>query len=441
MAITHLSVTSIATSVPLSIENTDDEIRANLDRMMIDYVIIESGLNPRFRELAKDAGIVIVKANSSSSMTGECEYSTLASGQYGEVEFTQPEGIALLLQTSGTTALPKIVPLTQAVCVATFGMDRLDVELTPNDRSLNVMPLNHIQGLNVEFLGPMLNGASVVLADFDPRSFLDLVDHFKPTFFTLVPSMHQAVIDSSHSSPAVRTSQHLRFVRSSSSTLHAPLRSQLQAFYGIFVNEGYGSSETGNMTDFGVDPNNYRVGSVGRRCHAGVVVMDDQGRELSDGEIGEICTRGATVFQGYENDQVANAEAFRDGWYRTGDLGYFDDDDYLFLTGRARESIGRGGESISPLEVDAVLLTHNDVVQAASFGVPHAQLGQEIWAAVVLRTGSAREPEALRSFASRSLSFAKVPKRIFILTELPINGTGKIMRSELTRELSSPQDR
>lgn len=440
MAVTHLSVTSVATSAPLSIEITDDEIRASLDRMKIDYVIIEGGLDPRFRELANDAGIVIVEASSSGNMTGVCEFRTSASGQNGEVEHAQPDDIALLLQTSGTTALPKIVPLTQAVNVATFGMDRLDVELTPNDRSLDVMPLNHIQGLNVELLGPLLNGASVVLADFNPRSFLDLVDRYKPTFFTLVPSMHQAVIDASHSSPAARTSQHLRFVRSSSSTLHAPLRSQLQAFYGIFVNEGYGSSETGNMTDFGVDPNNYRVGSVGRRCHAGVVVMDEQGRELPSGEKGEICARGATVFQGYENDQAANAEAFRDGWYRTGDLGYFDNDDYLFLTGRARESIGRGGESISPLEVDAVLLAHDDVVQAASFGVPHAQLGQEIWAAVVLKPGSNWEPDVLRSFASRSLSFAKVPKRIFIVTELPVNGTGKIMRSELTREFSTLQE-
>jgi acyl-CoA synthetase (AMP-forming)/AMP-acid ligase II len=393
-------------------------------------------MDQRFHDLAKSVRAKVIEVAPIGGQTGMCEFSSTGSVQTAKVELARPEDIALLLQTSGTTAVPKIVPLTHAICVETFIRDRIDVALTPSDRSLDTMPLHHIQGLNVELLGPLLSGASVVLADFDPGTFLGLVDRYRPTFFTLVPSMHQAVIETTDSKPSARTKQHLRFVRSSSATLHAPLRSQIEAFYGVYVNEGYGSSETGNMADFGVNPDDYRVGSVGKRCHPDVVVMDMEGNELPTGQVGEICSRGLTVIEGYENDPIVNAEAFRDGWYRTGDLGYFDEDDYLFLTGRVGESIGRGGESISPQEVDAVLLAHPGVAQAASFGIPHSKLGQEVGAAIILKPGASPGTDELRSFAARTLSFAKVPKKIYIVTDLPTNGTGKIMRSELARRYS-----
>ena len=253
-----------------------------------------------------------------------------------------------------------------------------------------------------------------------------------PVKFTLVPSMHQMVVDTVKDRRGMFAGTNLRFIETSSASLPVKLRRQMEMVYGVPIIEGYGATEVGGMADMGFSQEDIPQGSVGKRRHAGVVIMDEEGNILPPMIQGEVCVGGPTVFSGYENNPEANAAAFRDGYYRTGDVGYLDVNDYLFIIGRVTETINRGGEKIAPIEVDEALLKHEGVAQAAAFRVEHPRLGQDVWAAVVPNDGVVIDPVEVRAFVSRILSFSRVPKRIFLVDELPYNETGKIMRRELS---------
>jgi acyl-CoA synthetase (AMP-forming)/AMP-acid ligase II len=341
---------------------------------------------------------------------------------------------ALVLHTSGTTSRPKIVPLRQRNLTTSARNIATHLRLTPDDRSLTVMPLFHIHGIMAGLLAPLSAGASVVCTPgFDAFKFHRWIDDLQPTYYTAVPTMHQMVLARAPKDPRATT---LRFVRSSSASLPAPVLERLTELFNVPVVEAYGMTEASHqMTCNPLPPGAQKVGSVGQATGIEVAILDAAGNLVPAGQRGEVSIRGATVVDGYENNPEANATAYTNGWFRTGDEGVLDAEGYLFLTGRLKEQINRGGEKISPLEVDDALLRHPSVAEAVTFGIPHAKLGEEVGAVVVLTHGQALTESELRRFAGQQLAAFKVPTSILFVDEIPKGATGKVQRIGMSERL------
>ena len=341
---------------------------------------------------------------------------------------------ALVLHTSGTTSRPKIVPLRQRNLAASAQNIAASLQLTAADRSLTVMPLFHIHGIMAGLLAPLSAGGGVVATPgFDAFKFHRWLDDLRPTYYTAVPTMHQMVLARS---PEARRATSLRFVRSSSASLPGPVLDGLTELFAVPVVEAYGMTEASHqMTCNPLPPGTAKRGSVGIATGIEVAILDAEHHVLPPGDRGEVAIRGATVVDGYENNPAANEAAFTAGWFRTGDEGMLDEDGYLFLTGRLKEQINRGGEKISPLEIDEVLLRHPAVAEAVTFAIPHDKLGEEVGAAVVLVEGHVATEAELRDFLREQLAPFKVPKQIVLVAEIPKGATGKIQRIGLAARL------
>ena len=348
-----------------------------------------------------------------------------------------PDDVALVLHTSGTTSRPKIVPLRQRNLGCSAAGIAGSLRLTAADRSLNVMPLFHIHGLLAGLLAPLSAGGSVVATDgFDAFRFFGQLKRLRPSYYTAVPTMHQMILARSARHAYEARNAGPRFVRSSSASLPAPVLDELRDLFGVPVIESYGMTEaTHQMCANPLPPGTAKIRSVGLPTGIELAILDDAGSPQPPGTRGEVSIKGPTVIDGYENNAAADAEAFTNGWFRTGDEGYLDDDGYLFLTGRLKEQINRGGEKVSPLEVDEVLLRHEAVAQAVTFAMPHDKLGEEVAAAVVPTDGATVTEAELRDHVSRSLAAFKVPRRVVFCDELPKGATGKLQRIGLAERL------
>ncbi len=351
--------------------------------------------------------------------------------------FAEPGDQALVLHTSGTTSRPKIVPLSQRNICATARHVGETVALTPADICLNIMPLFHIHGLMAAVLASLGAGAQVVCTPgFNALRFFAWLDEVKPSWYTAVPTMHQAILARADRNPQSVASARLRLIRSSSASLPPQVMAALEATFRCPVIESYGMTEAAHqMASNPLPPRARKPGSVGVAAGPEVAVMDEDGRLLPSGTIGEVVIRGPNVTDGYESNPDANAKAFVNGWFRTGDQGVIDDEGYLRLTGRLKELINRGGEKVSPLEVDEVLMDHPAVQQVVTFAMPHDKLGEEVAAAVVLREGQAASERELRDFAAQRLADFKVPRKIVLLAEIPKGATGKLQRIGLAEKL------
>src|SRR5262245_16438524 len=334
--------------------------------------------------------------------------------------------VALFLHTSGTTSRPKGVPLTHGNLTASIANIAATYQLTPRDRSLIVMPLFHVHGLLGATLSTLHTGGAVVVpARFSAGAFWQTASRYEVTWYSAVPTIHQILRGRADPDNAPRDG--LRFIRSCSSALAPAVFHQLEERFGAPVLEAYGMTEAAHqMASNPLPPGKRQPGSVGKGTGVDVVIRDDQGRALPVGKHGEVTIRGTNVMHGYVNNPEANASAFWDGYFRTGDQGVLDENGYLTLTGRLKELINRGGEKISTLEVDAALLGHPAVAEAVSFAAPDAKYGEEVHAAVVLK-GQATSEE-IQSFCLKRLADFKVPKVIHISTAVPRTATGKIQR-------------
>jgi len=345
---------------------------------------------------------------------------------------------ALLLHTSGTTARPKLVPLTERNLCASAAAIACALELTQEDRCLAVMPLFHIHGLVASVLAPIAAGSQVVCTPgFDPLRFGSWLDECRPTWYTAVPTMHMAALEQARAS-GVRP-HGLRFVRSSSAALPVLVADALEDLFTAPVLEAYGMTEAAHqMAANPLPPDQRKLGSVGRAAGPEIAVLDESGDRLAAGEIGEVAVRGPSVFAGYERNPEANLSSFTDGWFRTGDQGFLDEDGYLFLRGRLKEIINRGGEKVSPGEVEEALRAHPGVADAVAFAQPHVRLGETVAAAVVPSRTNGAGPQELREFASSRLAPFKVPATVVLLDELPKGPTGKVQRVGLADRLGLP---
>ena len=437
-AVAFLGVAACATAAPLNPAYQPDEFEFYLNDLRAGGVIVPAGDASAVTDVARRLNIPVIELQrEETGPAGRFHLSADLSGMPARGGYAEADDVALVLHTSGTTSRPKIVPLRQRNLCASARNIRETLQLTPADRCLNVMPLFHIHGLIAAVLSGVGAGGSVFCCPaFSGRAFFDWMAEARPTWYTAVPSMHQIILTRAGEQAAVIGDNPLRFIRSSSSSLAPSVMAELESVFGAPVIEAYGMTEaTHQMASNPLPPEARKPGTVGQAAGPEVAIMDEAGALVAQGAVGEIVIHGANVTSAYENNPEANATAFSDGWFRTGDQGQFDADGYLTITGRLKEIINRGGEKISPREVDEVLLTHPAVAQVVTFAAPHDLLGEEVACAIVLRDGWEATADEIQTFAAEKLIKFKVPSQVVFLDEIPKGATGKLQRIGLAEKL------
>jgi oxalate---CoA ligase len=434
MATSFVTVAACCTSAPLNPAYRGDEFEFYLSDLKAKAMIVEAGSTSPAIAAAQKLGVALIVLNPHPEKgAGYFSLDTAAMTKASPALAgpAQASDVALVLHTSGTTSRPKIVPLSQRNVCASASNIAATTHFTKSDRGLNVMPLFHIHGLIAGILAPLSKGGQVYCTPgFNALKFFSLMAEVKPTWYTAVPTMHQAILSRAASNAETIANVPLRFIRSSSSSLPPQVLAELESTFKSPVIEAYGMTEAAHqMACNPLPPGKRKPGMVGLAAGPEVAIMSIEGNLLSVGDIGEIVIRGDNVTSGYENNPKANAEAFTNGWFRTGDQGN------IALTGRLKEIINRGGEKISPREVDEVLMDHPAVAQVVCFGIPHDKLGEEVGAAVVLREGVTATEKELRDFTTKRLAAFKVPSKILFMAEIPKGATGKLQRIGMAQKL------
>ena len=429
-ATAFLSLASAAACAPLNPDYRREELDFYLGDLEARAVVVSRSLESPVRAAAKERGILVLELDlAPDAPPGVFDLD----GPLGVTERMPERGVdeqALLLHTSGTTARPKLVPLTHRNLAVSARNVATTLELRPSDRCLNVMPLFHIHGLVAALLASLHAGGSIACSPgFHPIHVFDRLRELEPTWYTAVPTMHHSMLARWAEHEDIVRSHRLRFVRSSSASLPVSVLEGLEQILAVPLVEAYGMTEAAHQMASNPLPPGERVpGSVGLAAGPQIAVLDASGDVLPPGSIGEVAIRGENVFSGYERNPEANAAAFVDGWFRTGDQGLLDESGVLSLRGRLKELINRGGEKIAPLEVDGRLLAHPSVAQAVTFAMPDTRLGEEVAAAVVLRPQQDADEPSLQDFVAQTLAPFKVPRRILFVDEIPKGPTGKVQR-------------
>ena len=437
MAVAFLAVASCATSAPLNPGYQAAEFEFYLTDLEAKALIVASELDSPARDVARQHNIPIIELSPSGEIAGTFTLRGESTGAPANSGYGQADDVALVLHTSGTTSRPKIVPLTHRNILTSAHNISSTLQLTDADRCLNVMVLFHIHGLMAALMASLTAGGSVVCTPgFLAPRFFAWLDEFRPTWYTAVPTIHQAILARAAANQPIIDQVQLRFVRSSSSSLAPSVMADLEQHFNAPVIESYGMTEASHqMTSNSLPPDLRKPGTVGRAAGPEVAIMHESASTLlPTGDRGEIVIRGANVTLGYVSNEEANEKAFTEGWFRTGDQGFFDEDGYLTISGRLKEIINRGGEKILPREIDEVLLDHLAVAQAVAFGIPNPVLDEEVGAAVVLHEASVTEQELRRFVASRLAPF-KVPHQLVIVDAIPKGATGKLQRIGLSEKL------
>lgn len=430
MALISLAVMTVGCAAPLNPTYVENEYRFHLEDLGVRVLITPEGAMPAAHAAAPTGTRILYVRGRAASLDLVCDQASPVSGDTPE-----KDRISLALHTSGTTSRPKIVALRQSQLVRSALQIAETLQLTDSDRSLIVMPLFHIHGLLIGLLAPLVAGGSVVCTPgFDPFEFHGWLRSHEPTYYTASPTVHQNVVVMGRPRANARTS--LRFVRSASAALPRRVEEDLRELFGVPVIEAYGLTESsGQVTSNPLPPATAKPGSVGLPTGVEVRILDKTGAELPPERRGEVGLRGPTLIAGYENNPVANETTFNDGWFRTGDEGHLDEDGYLYLTGRLKEQINRGGEKVGPWEIDKVVLENPAVVHAVSFAIPHPTLGEDIGVAVTLEPESQITADELRTFMAARLAPFKVPTKIVFVDEIPKGPTGKLQRRGLANTL------
>lgn len=436
MATAFVSIACGATTAPLNPAYRAEEFDFYLSDLNAKALVILEGMESPALAVAASRNIPVVRLVP-DELAGDFHLEATLSGTPAYAGLAEEDDIALVLHTSGTTSRPKIVPLSHKNVTASAYHIGNTLSLREADVCLNIMPLFHIHGLIAATLSSIAAGASVVCTPgFNALKFFHWFQEANPTWYTAVPTMHQAILSRADRNKDIIAKGRLRLIRSSSSSLPPQVMEALEQTFGVPVIEAYGMTEASHqMASNPLPPRPRFAGCVGMAAGPDVAIMNEAGDLLPAGSLGEVVIRGRNVTSGYEANPEANAKAFTNGWFRTGDQGVIDEQGYLRLTGRLKELINRGGEKISPLEVDTVIMDHPAVAQVVTFGMPHDKLGEDVAAAVVLREGAACDERELRAFVSTRIADFKVPRKILFLPEIPKGATGKLQRIGLAEKL------
>jgi len=425
-----LAVSSFADAVPINPDYTEAELVDYYRTVGASCVIVESGFSDlnsvraanslgipdfRFREIERDSQRVVDRPACPD---------------------LEPSDIALTLLTSGSTGLPKIVPLTNRnICQSVYEINQ-SLDLSDSDLCLCMWQQFHIGGLVDLLLAPLYRGGAVMVCRrFDASQFFSLMDRWNPTWFQAVPAVYKNILVEADRRKTSKPFSSLRFLRSVAAKLDIETRNRLEKFFGVVVVQTYGMTEASPLITStslcGSDP----IDSLGKSMGTEIAIFNDHQKSTAPGVSGAIAIRGENVFAGYENDQDANKDSFVGDWFLTGDLGWLDEEGRLFLSGRSKDLVNRGGEKINPSEVEIALCKIEEIEEAAVFPIQHFSLGEDIAASVVLRKGSHINESEVKGMLKESLSHFKIPSLITVVDKMPLNAVGKIDKLAL-REMA-----
>ena len=426
-----LGVSSVAISVPLSQKLTENEFLFYLKHSKCSFLLTqEKGYPQEAISAAGKLGLTIITIDSQTQVSHNLISQKKSLSKY---TLAKPSDIAIIFLTSGSTGSPKIVPLTHLNVCTSAQQVSMSLNLTKEDRCLCMWEQYHIGGFVDLLLAPIYSGGAVVSAGkFNVDNFFSSIEKFIPTWFQGVPT---TLVELTKIKPEYQTyrSNNFRFIRSVAAALSPAHMLAIEKKFGVPVIQTFGMTEASPLiTTNELPPGIRKPGSVGKTCGTEVAIMDANNNVLPRGSQGQIAIKGDNVFRGYENNTEANMAQFNNGWFYTGDIGYFDDDDFLYLTGRSKELINKGGEKISPYEIEAIINKHSSILECAVFSVPHSTLGEDIAAGVVLRENMRISDEELKNIIAENLSQLKIPTNFIFLDKLPKNDIGKIIRSELS---------
>ena len=433
MASSFLSISSYMSAAPLNPSYKQEEFEFYLDDLKPKFLLVEPNSKSLAVIAAKNLDIPVFEMKISDTQPlGTFELFDK------ETDYKNPNDYdeALVLHTSGTTSRPKIVPLSNLNVFTSAVNISKSLKLTADDHCLNIMPLFHIHGLIAVLSASAKVGASVCSSNgFNALKFLDLAETQNITWYSGVPTMHQAILLRAQKNSDKAKKLNLRFIRSSSASLPPVIFEQLNDIFQTPIIEAYGMTEaTHQMASNPLPPAIQKPGLVGMPAGPEICIMNDKNEKLSQGQIGEICIKGDNVTNGYENNPEANKQSFVNNWFRTGDEGFFDKDGYLKISGRLKEIINKGGEKISPLEVDNILMDFPPIDQALCFGYKDKMLGEDIAAAIKLKESKSCTEDDIKSYANEKLAKFKIPKKIFIVEDIPKGATGKLQRIGLAKK-------
>lgn len=420
-----LSVMSQCMAVPLDPDLGKTMLIRRLSDLEPDCILVPADfeLPPWLRETANTLNASLTRVHLDGV---SLSFPDLQEHQSATLKTPSNDDVALVLHTSGSTGKPKQVPLTHEKLLFAAGNVALSLGLTADDRCVNAMPAFHVGALVDLLLAPLSVGSQVVLAaPFNPYDFKEVLEAYDPTWFQAVPTMLAALLDTG----PIPALPRLKLIRSVSSTLPVSLAEKVEAVFDCAVIEIYGMSETaGLITSNPLPPAPRKAGSVGKPVGTRVRIMGEDGCSVPAGVQGEIHVHSPGIMKGY---QGSDGVEFYGEWFPSGDEGYLDDEGYLFLCGRIKESINRGGEKISPLEIDSMVQHCGGIKEAAAFALPHPTLGEEVALAVVPDYGSCLEDTSLRRTLKNLLPAIQNPRRIVYLSALPRAAGGKLQRHQL----------
>jgi acyl-CoA synthetase (AMP-forming)/AMP-acid ligase II len=433
MASSFLAISSYMSAAPLNPSYKSEEYEFYLKDLNPKIVLVEKNSDNPVVDVAKKLKIELCEINPEKDGP-----SGIFNIYENETEYSLPDenDESLVLHTSGTTSRPKIVPLTNKNIFSSAENISKSLNLSESDHCLNIMPLFHIHGLIAILASSMKAGASVCASNgFNAIKFLDLAKSEKINWYSGVPTMHQTILLRARRNSEIAKELKLRLIRSSSASLPPAVFKDLNDVFNCPVIEAYGMTEaTHQMTSNPLPPKQQKAGFVGLPAGPEVCIMNQNGDVLKQGEEGEVCIKGENVTLGYDNNEEANKTSFTNGWFRTGDQGYFDKEGYLKISGRLKEIINKGGEKISPLEVDNVLMDHPFIDQAVCFGYDDKMLGENIASAIIIKSGETCSENDVLEYAQEKLAKFKIPKKIFFVEEIPKGATGKLQRNVLAKK-------
>ena len=433
MASSFLSISSYMSAAPLNPSYKQEEFEFYLDDLKPKFLLVEPNSKSLAVIAAKNLNIPVFEMKISDNQPlGTFELFDKETNYKNPNDFDE----AFVLHTTGTTSRPKIVPLSNLNIFTSAVNISKSLKLTADDHCLNIMPLFHIHGLIAVLSASAKVGASVCASNgFNALKFLDLAETQNITWYSGVPTMHQAILLRAQKNSDKAKKLNLRFIRSSSASLPPAIFEQLNDIFQTPVIEAYGMTEaTHQMASNPLPPAIQKPGLVGMPAGPEICIMNDKNEKLPQGEIGEICIKGDNVTNGYENNPEANKQSFVNDWFRTGDEGFFDEDGYLKISGRLKEIINKGGEKISPLEVDNILMDFPPIDQALCFGYKDKMLGEDIAVAIKLKENKSCTEDDIKSYANEKLAKFKIPKKIFIVEDIPKGATGKLQRIGLAKK-------
>ncbi|KAF2686459.1 acetyl-CoA synthetase-like protein [Lentithecium fluviatile CBS 122367] len=432
-----------AICAPLNPAYKQDEFEFYFDDLKAPLVLVPSGAIRSHGEVIKAArkcnvAIAEVYWNGSEVVLDVGQDDGLRVKKRAGFYEPQPEDVALILHTSGTTGRPKAVPLSHQNLYQTMGNIKETYKLSPEDRTLLVMPLFHVHGLLAGFLSPLMSGGTVIVPPrFSAKEFWRDFVVYNANWYTAVPTIHQILLKNEMPTPMPT----IRFVRSCSSPLSPTIHKLLETSMHAPVLEAYAMTEAAHqMTSNPLPPQSRKPGSVGKPQGVDLVIMDYDGTALPQGKIGEVCIRGPNVTSGYIGEGIASP-FFQTGHFRTGDQGYIDEEGYLFLTGRIKELINKGGEKISPIEIDNTLSQHPSVAEAVSFAIDDELYGQNVAVAICLKEGKTLTMEELLVWYGERAAKFKMPKKVYFTNVMPKTATGKVQRRHVASAMIATEKR